>query len=135
MIWLKFFIKDNEVESWKKSEGYTISSILMILKRAQGYKNGKEITKKTHLDPSFLRIKLCWKSETEYQELLCILNGIAKIYTDTKPVLYYKGTCVLDFVEKFGSLRYIPYYQWEEEKTLMWFTVEKTIERWIKGKF
>ena len=135
MIYLKLFLRDAEVKSWIETENIKVSSILMILKKSLGYKNQTEIIRKTNLDSSFLRIKLCWKTETEYQELLCILNGIAKIYTDTKPGLYYKGTRVLDFVEKFGSLRYIPYYQWEEEKTLMWFTVEKTIERWIKGKF
>ena len=133
MIWLKFFVKDDEIESWSKSEGYTISSILMILKNAHGYKNGTEITEKTNLDPTFLRIKLCWKSETEYKELLCILNGVVKIYTDQN--LYYRGTCVLDFINKFETLEYVPYYLWEKEKTLRYFTLEKTIKRWIKEKF
>ena len=137
MIYLKLFLKDSEVESWIKAEDIKVSSILMILKKSLGYKNQTEIIRKTNLNSSFLRIKLCWKTDQEYTDLLCVLNGIVGYYTSTS-TRYYNGRTLLDFINENGCLTYIPYYKTLEEngpKSLQFWTIEKTIYRWIKEKF
>jgi hypothetical protein len=48
------------------------------------------------------------------------------------------GRTLLDFIDENGYLTYIPYYKTLEEdgpKSLRFWTLEKTIERWIKEKF
>ena len=113
----------------------------MILKKSLGYKNQTEIIRKTNLDSSFLRIKLCWKTDQEYTDLLCVLNGIVGYFISTSTQgkrFYYKGRTLLDFIDKNGYLTYIHYYKTLEEdgsKSLQFWTLEKTIERWIKEKF
>ena len=137
MIYLKLFLKDAEVKSWIKAEDIKVSSILMILKKSLGYKNQTEIIRKTNLNSSFLRIKLCWKTDQEYTDLLCILNGIVEYYTSTF-TRYYNGRTLLDFINENGRLTYISYYKTLEEngpKSLQFWTIEKTIYRWIKEKF
>ena len=137
MIYLKLFLKDAEVKSWIKAEDIKVSSILMILKKSLGYKNQTEIIRKTNLNSSFLRIKLCWKTDQEYTDLLCVLNGIVGYYTSTS-TRYYNGRTLLDFINENGCLTYIPYYKTLEEngpKSLQFWTIEKTIYRWIKEKF
>ena len=139
MIYLKLFLRDAEVKSWIEAEDIKVSSILMILKKSLGYKNQTEIIRKTNLDSSFLRVKLCWKTDQEYTDLLCVLNGIVGYFVSTPTQsLYYRGRTLLDFIDKNGSLTYIPYYKTIEEngsKSLQFWTLEKTIERWIKEKF
>ena len=138
MIYLKLFLKDSEVESWIKAEDIKVSSILMILKKSLGYKSQTEIIRKTNLNSSFLRIKLCWKTDQEYTDLLCVLNGIIKYFISTSTYTYFKGKTLLDFINKNGLLIYIPYYKTIEEdgpKSLQFWTIEKTIDRWIKEKF
>jgi hypothetical protein len=76
MIYLKILLRNDKVDDWIKQEQIKVSSILMILKKNLGYKNQAEIIRKTNLDSSFLRIKLCWKTDQEYTDLLCVLNGI-----------------------------------------------------------
>ena len=137
MIYLKLFLRDAEVKSWIEAEDIKVSSILMILKKSLGYKNQTEIIRKTNLDSSFLRIKLCWKTDQEYTDLLCVLNGIVGYFTSTS-TQYYNGRTLLDFIDENGYLTYIPYYKTLEEdgpKSLQFWTLEKTIERWIKEKF
>ena len=137
MIYLKLFLKDSELKSWIEAEDIKVSSILMILKKSLGYKNQIEIIRKTNLDPSFLRIKLCWKTDQEYTDLLCVLNGIVGYFTSTS-TQYYNGRTLLDFINENGYLTYISYYKIIEEdapKSLQFWTLEKTIERWIKEKF
>ena len=137
MIYLKLFLRDAEVESWIETEDIKVSSILMILKKNLGYKNQTEIIRKTNLDSSFLRIKLCWKTDQEYTDLLCVLNGIVGYFTSTS-TQYYNGRTLLDFINENGYLTYISYYKIIEEdapKSLQFWTLEKTIERWIKEKF
>ena len=137
MIYLKLFLKDEEVKSWIEAEDIKVSSILMILKKSLGYKNQTEIIRKTNLDSSFLRIKLCWKTDQEYTDLLCVLNGIVGYFTSTS-TQYYNGRTLLDFINENGYLTYISYYKIIEEdapKSLQFWTLEKTIERWIKEKF
>lgn len=139
MIYLKLFLRDAEVKSWIEAEDIKVSSILMILKRNLGYKNREEIISKTNLDEGFLRIKLCWRTDQEYSDIVCTLNGLVRYYIEApKRERYYWGRTLLDFVEDHGSLTYIPYYKILEEngpKSLQFWTIEKTIERWIKGKF
>jgi hypothetical protein len=138
MIYLKLFLSDAEVESWIEDEDIKVSSILMILKKSLKYKNQTEVIKKTNLDPSFLRIKLCWKTDQEYTDLLCVLNGIIKYFISTSTYTHFKGKTLLDFINKNGLLIYIPYYKTIEEdgpKSLRFWTIEKTIYRWIKEKF
>jgi len=136
MIYLKLFLRDAEVKSWIEAEDIKVSSILMILKKSLGYKNQTEIIRKTNLDSSFLRIKLCWRTDQEYTDLLCVLNGIVGYFISTST--YYNGRTLLDFIDKNGCLTYIPYYKTIEEdgpKSLRFWTIEKTIDRWIKEKF
>ena len=142
MIYLKILLRDDKVDDWIKQEHIKVSSILMILKKNLGYKNQEEIIRKTNLDSSFLRIKLCWKTDQEYTDLLCVLNGIVEYFistsTQSSKRFYFRGRTVLDFIDKNGILTYIPYYKTIEEdgpKSLMFWTLEKTIERWIKEKF
>jgi hypothetical protein len=141
LIYLKLFLKDSEVKSWIETEGIKVSSILMILKKSLGYKNQTEVIVKTNLDSSFLRIKLCWKTDQEYTDLLCVLNGIVGYFISTSTQgkrYYYRGRTLLDFMEENGYLTFIPYYKTLEEdgpKSLQFWTIEKTIERWIKEKF
>jgi len=137
MIYLKLFLRDAEVKSWIEAEDIKVSSILMILKKSLGYKSQTEIIRKTNLNSSFLRIKLCWKTDQEYTDLLCILNGIVEYYTSTF-TRYYNGRTLLDFINENGRLTYISYYETLEEngpKSLQFWTIEKTIYRWIKEKF
>ena len=141
MIYLKLFLRDAEVKSWIEAEDIKVSSILMILKKSLGYKNQTEIIRKTNLDSSFLRIKLCWKTDQEYTDLLCVLNGIVGYFTSTSTQgkrFYYRGRTLLDFINENGGLIYIPYYSILEEnspKSLRFWTIDKTIYRWIKEKF
>ena len=139
MIYLKILLRDDKVDDWIKQEHIKVSSILMILKKNLGYKNQDEIIRKTGLDSSFLRIKLCWRNDTEYSELTQILNGIVKFSIETPAKrYYYRGRNLLDYVAENGSLVFTPYYKaidGEGEKSLMFWTLEKTIERWIKEKF
>ena len=141
MIYLKLFLRDAEVKSWIEAEDIKVSSILMILKKSLGYKNQTEIIRKTNLDSSFLRIKLCWKTDQEYIDLLCVLNGIVGYFNSTYTQgkrYFYRGRTLLDFIDENGYLTYIPYYKTLEEdgpKSLQFWTLEKTIERWIKEKF
>lgn len=140
MIYLKLFLKDEEVKSWIEAEDIKVSSILMILKKSLGYKNQTEVIRKTNLDSSFLRIKLCWKTDQEYTDLLCVLNGIVEYFTSnfTSTSTYFKGKTLLDFINENGYLTYISYYKILEEngpKSLQFWTIEKTIDRWIKEKF
>ena len=141
MIYLKLFLRDVEVKSWIETEDIKVSSILMILKKSLGYKNQTEIIRKTNLDSSFLRIKLCWKTDQEYTDLLCVLNGIVGYFNSTSTQgkrYFYRGRTLLDFIDENGCLTYIPYYKTLEEdgpKSLQFWTLEKTIERWIKEKF
>jgi hypothetical protein len=141
LIYLKLFLRDAEVKSWIEAEDIKVSSILMILKKSLGYKNQTEIIRKTNLDSSFLRIKLCWKTDQEYTDLLCVLNGIVGYFISTSTQgkrYYYRGRTLLDFMEENGYLTFIPYYKTLEEdgpKSLQFWTIEKTIERWIKEKF
>lgn len=140
---LKIILRDNKVDDWIKQEHFKVSSILMILKKNLGYKNQDEIIRKTGLDSSFLRIKLCWRNDTEYSELTKILNGIVKYSIENSienPAerYYRRGRNLLNFVAENGSLVFTPYYEaidGEGEKSLMFWTLEKTIERWIKEKF
>jgi len=141
LIYLRLFLKDAEVKSWIEAEDIKVSSILMILKKSLGYKNQIEIIRKTNLDPSFLRIKLCWKTDQEYTDLLCVLNGIVEYFISisTKGKRFYcKGRALLDFINENGCLIYTPYYSILEEngpKSLQFWTIEKTLYRWIKEKF
>jgi hypothetical protein len=139
MIYLKIILRDDKVNDWIKQEQVKVSSILIILKKNLGYKNQDEIITKTGLDPSFLRIKLCWRNDTEYSELTRILNGIVKFSIETPAKrYYYRGRNLLDYVAENGSLVFIPYYRTINEdgpKSLMFWTIEKSIERWIKEKF
>jgi len=141
LIYLKLFLKDAEVKSWIEAEDIKVSSILMILKKSLGYKNQIEIIRKTNLDPSFLRIKLCWKTDQEYTDLLCVLNGIVEYFISisTKGKRFYcNGRALLDFIGENGGLIYTPYYSILEEngpKSLQFWTIEKTLYRWIKEKF
>ena len=140
MIYLKILLRDDKVDDWIKQEHVKVSSILMILKKNLGYKNQAEIIRKTGLDSSFLRIKLCWRNDQDYSELTQILNGIVKfsIETPSKRYYYNRGRNLLDYVAENGSLIFIPYYRaldGEGQKSLMFWTLEKTIERWIKEKF
>jgi hypothetical protein len=140
-MYLKLFLRDAEVKSWIEAEDIKVSSILMILKKSLGYKNQTEIIRKTNLDSSFLRIKLCWKTDQEYTDLLCVLNGIVGYFISTSTQgkrYYYRGRTLLDFMEENGYLTFIPYYKTLEEdgpKSLQFWTIEKTIERWIKERF
>ena len=141
MIYLKILLRDDKVEKWMESEKVKISSILIILKKNLGYKNQEEIIRKTGLDSSFLRIKLCWRTDSEYFELCQTLNGIVEYFTETpssKRYYYYRGRTLLDYVAKNGTLAFTPYYkifEGEGTKSLLFWTLEKTIERWIKEKF
>ena len=138
MIYLKLFLRDTEVKSWIEAEDIKVSSILMILKKSLNYKNQTEIIRKTNLDSSFLRIKLCWKTDQEYTDLLCVLNGIVGYFNSTPTQSYFRGRTLLDFIDENGYLTYTPYYKTLEEdgpKSLQFWTLEKTIERWIKEKF
>lgn len=138
MIYLKILLRDDKVDDWIKQEHVKVSSILMILKKNLSYKNQDEIIRKTGLDSSFLRIKLCWRTDTDYSELTQILNGIIDYMATGKRAYFYRGRCLLDYVAENGSLVFIPYYRaidGEGEKSLMFWTIEKTIERWIKEKF
>jgi len=142
LIHLKLFLKDAEVKSWIEAEDIKVSSILMILKKSLGYKNQTEIIRKTNLDSSFLRIKLCWKTDQEYTELLCVLNGIVEYFISTSAQgkrFYFRGRTLLEFInENRRNLTPILYYKTLEEdgpKSLQFWTIEKTIERWIKEKF
>ena len=140
-MYLKLFLRDEEVKSWIEAEDIKVSSILMILKKSLSYKNQTEIIRKTNLDSSFLRIKLCWKTDQEYTDLLCVLNGIVGYFISTSALgkrYFYRGRTLLDFIDENGYLTYIPYYKTIEEdgpKSLQFWTIEKTIERWIKEKF
>lgn len=139
MIYLKILLRDDKVDDWIKNEGIKTSSILMILKKNFGYKNQDEIIDKTGLDSSFLRIKLCWRDDTEYSELTQILNEIVRFSTGAPTKRYhYRGRILLDYVAENGTLVFTSYYRALEEgcqKPLMYWTLEKTIERWIKEKF
>ena len=138
MIYLKILLRDDKVERWIEREHIKVSSILMILKKNLGYKNQTEIITKTDLDPSFLRIKLCWRTDQDYSELCQILNGIVRFSIESPKKRYYYGRCLLDYVAENGALIFTPYYKaidGESEKSLMFWTLEKTIERWIKEKF
>lgn len=139
MIYLKILLGDNKVDRWIEREKFNVSSILMILKKNLGYKNQDEIIRKTNFDPSFLKIKLCWKTDTEYFEITKILNDLIEYYTSDKSRYFrYRGRVVLDVVAKGGNLEFVPYYKTLEEdgeKSLMYWTIEKSIERWIKEKF
>lgn len=138
MIYLKILLSDDKVERWIEREHIKVSSILMILKKNLGYKNQTEIITKTDLDPSFLRIKLCWRNDQDYSELCQILNGIVRFLTESPKRRYLSGRYLLDYVAENGILTFISYYKTLEEdgqKSLMYWTLEKTIERWIKEKF
>ena len=139
MIYLKLFLRDDKVDNWIKQEHVKVSSILMILKKNLGYKNQDEIITKTGLNSSFLRIKLCWRTDIEYSELTKILNGIVKFYIETPSKrYYYQGRILLECVSENGILIFVPYYRTLEEggtKSLIYWTLEKTIDRWIKEKF
>ena len=138
MIYLKILLRDDKVERWIEREHIKVSSILMILKKNLGYKNQTEIITKTDLDPSFLRIKLCWRTDQDYSELCQILNGIVRFSIESPKKRYYYGRCLLDYVAENGALIFTPYYKaidGEGQKSLMFWTLEKTIERWIKEKF
>jgi hypothetical protein len=141
MIYLKLFLRDEEVKSWIEAEDIKVSSILMILKKSLRCINQAEIIRKTNLDSSFLRIKLCWKTDQEYTDLLCVLNGIVGYFTSTSTQskhFYYRGRTLLDFIEENGNLTYTPYYRTLEEngpKSLQFWTIEKTLDRWIREKF
>ena len=139
MIYLKILLRDDKVDDWIKQEHVKVSSILMILKKNLGYKNHDEIIKKTGLGSSFLRIKLCWRTDTDYSELCRVLNGIVRFSIETSAKrYYYRGRNLLDYVAGNGVLIFTPYYKaidGEGEKSLMFWTLEKTIERWIKEKF
>lgn len=139
MIYLKILLGDNKVDRWIEREKFNVSSILMILKKNLGYKNQGEIIRKTNLDPSFLKIKLCWKTDTEYSEITKILNDLIEYYTSGESRYFrYRGRVVLEVVAKGGKLEFVPYYKMLEgdgEKSLMYWTIEKSIERWIKEKF
>lgn len=139
MIYLKILLRDDKVDDWIENEGVKTSSILMILKKNLGYKNQNDIILKTGLDSSFLRVKLCWRTDQDYSKICQILNGIVGYFLSTviRPPDYYGGRNLLDYVAENGSLIFIPYYRALEdgEKSLMYWTLEKTIERWIKEKF
>ena len=140
MIYLKLFLGDSEVKSWLESEHIKESSILMILKKSLGYKNQEEVIKKTNLDPSFLRIKLYWRTDQEYSEILYVLNGFIDYFASQGRSDYYRGRTLLDYVVENGIFAYISYWEllkleYRDLKPLMFWTIEKTIERWIKEKF
>ena len=112
MIYLKLFLRDDKVDNWIKQEHVKVSSILMILKKNLGYKNQDEIITKTGLNSSFLRIKLCWRTDIEYSELTKILNGIVKFYIETPSKrYYYQGRILLECVSENGILIFVPYYR------------------------
>ena len=137
-MYLKIILRNDKVEEWIEREHIKVSSILMILKKNLGYKNQEEIIRKTGLDSSFLRIKLCWRGDPDYSEITKILNGIVGYMSSGKRAYYYRGRCLLDYVESGGKLVFVPYYRAFEEdgqKTLIFWTLEKIIERWIKEKF
>ena len=140
MIYLKLFLGDLEIKSWIESENIKESSILMILKKRKKKKNQEEVIKKTNLDYSFLRIKLCWRTDQEYSEILYVLNGFIDYFAAQGRSDYYRGRTLLDYVEENGILAYISYWkllklEYRGLKPLMFWTIEKTIERWIKEKF
>ena len=137
MVYLKILLSNEKEKSWLESEGMKCSSILMILKKNLGYKNQTEILKKTDLDPAFLKIKLFWKTDQEFSEITQLLNGLVNILPHNSRVTYYtRGRYLLGYKEKGGKLEYVPYFKTQEgERSLQYFTLERTIERWIKEKF
>lgn len=130
---IKIYFDNDELKSWIKREGYTSKSILRIMEKNLEFTCEKEIIEKTKLDSSFLRIPLCWKTEYEYNAISCILNGIVERYT-TPPIPYIRGKNILDYTLCRGNFCHVSFFD-DEGTTLRYYTIERTIKRWIKEKF
>jgi len=139
-MFIKIFLRDDKVKDWIKSENIKTSSILMILKKNLGYKNRGQILRNINycLSATFLNTKLCWRTDAEYSDICCTLNGLIRYCSSLNKHQYYFGKSLLDYVENRGVLKFIPYYRTldgDEESPLIYWTLEKSMERWIKEKF
>ncbi len=130
---IKIYFDNDELKSWMKREGYTAKSILRIVEKNLGFTCEREIIEKTKLDSSFLRIPLCWKTESEYNTISCILNGVVERYI-TPPKPYIRGKNILDYNLSGGNFCHVSFFD-NEGTTLRYYTIERTIKRWIKEKF
>ena len=115
---------------WLEREGYKVSTISEIIKNNFGYSSREEIIKKFRVQSGFLNVRLCWKSDHEQTDIVVRVGEIIKAFSSLH--YHYRGSSnLLNYIVKNGNLMYSN----EEELTLDWFTIEKTIKRWIKEKF
>lgn len=137
ILGIKFIIRDGELESWIDSNNIKVNSILNIMKEHLGFKTQKDILNKTGLPYSFTQTKLCWKTDQEFADILNILGGVVSAFDRVK-YWYCTGKILLHYINIGGELDFHPYYQCineGEKKSLIYYTLEKTIERWIREKF
>lgn len=125
---IKFVLGEDSVKGWLKSEGYKTGTIQIILKGNLGCKNLGDIVRRTKLDTSFLRTKLCWKTDQEYSDICSLLNDVVA----AERTCYWRGRGLLDYSVQGGKLCFD--YS-GDRTTLRFWTIEKTIVRWIKEKF
>jgi hypothetical protein len=140
MIYLRIILRDDKVKDWIEKEHIKTSTVLTILKKNLGYKNRAQIIKNIScFSSTFINTRLCWRTDAEYSDICCTLNGLVKCCSLLDGRQYYYGKRLLEYVEKNGVLTYVPYYRTfeaeERQRPLLYWTLEKTIERWIKEKF
>lgn len=71
------YIRREELEEYVKRKGYSIKTFRKILVDEFGYKNGKEaVTEFTNLTTNVFNIKLAYKNQEEYQEILVLMSDI-----------------------------------------------------------
>ena len=71
------YIRREELEEYVKRKGYSIKTFRKILVDEFGYKNGKEaMTEFTNLTTNVFNIKLAYKNQEEYQEILVLMSDI-----------------------------------------------------------
>ena len=133
-MYIKLFVIDSKIKDWLDREGYKVSTILMIIKKNLHIKNGQTIITNYYVERSFINTKLCWKTEDDYNQIVRRINDILTYSTiDNR---YRNHLC---YIEKSGSLVYLPYYTMKtgetEERSLEYYTIDKTVDRWILEKF
>ena len=132
------YIRREELEEYVKRKGYSIKTFRKILVDEFGYKNGKEaMTEFTNLTTNVFNIKLAYKNQEEYQEILVLMSDIISFVKAERDSLNWSAIYGRDIVfftpnstnstDNLGAL--LNYQNTKANKTLYTYTISAVFRK------
>lgn len=106
------YLNKSEIREYIKLKGYQTKTIRKILVSDFGYKNSKQISEEiTNLSKTVLDIRICYKSQDEYRDILLKISAIIKYLEQEKIKDITRGA---GFIRVFG--RDVIYFSLDSNK-------------------